>query len=146
VDEAAYRAAAHAANPQPCVFAIALAAGCAGCEASARRSLAERETIACTSPVARTNCATLFALLRERCAFALKIRPEVEVPHAAATRLACGGLAGLFGVVAATQADVHRCVVAAQERYGSLSALPWPPIAEAVRAWQGRRRRTGRAR
>jgi hypothetical protein len=143
VDEAAFRAAASAANPQPCIFAKAVLAGCAGCELSARRSLAERESIACTSPVARTNCETLLALLRERCAFALRLVPGAAPPHAVALKLACGGLVGLRDAVGGGDADVHRNVRAARERWGSLADLPWPAVVAAVQAWQGRRRRAG---
>ncbi len=146
MDEAAFRAAQRAANPRPCVFEKALLAGCAACEASARHALAEREGLACTSPVARTNCETLLALLRERCAFALKLAPEAAPPHALLLKLQCGGLAGLGQVVGSGDTDVHRLVSAAHDRHGSLTRLPWPAIVAAVQAWQGRRRHPGRAR
>lgn len=145
MDEAAFRAAASAANPQPCVFAKALLAGCADCGTSVRGALAERETVACASPVARTNCATLLLLLRERCAFALGLPPGADAPHAAATKLACGGLAGVRAATGGADADVHRSVVAAQERFGSLADLPWTDVVAAVRSWQVRRRHAGRA-
>ena len=83
VDEAAFRAARNASTSPPCVFAKAVLAGCATCATSVRRALAERETIGCTSPVARTNCETFAALLRERAAFALKLTAGAPLPHAA---------------------------------------------------------------
>ena len=143
VDETAFRAARRAANPQPCVFEKALLAGGSACEMSARHALAEREGLACTSPVARTNCGTLLALLRERCAFALKLAPDAAPPHARLLKLQCGGLAGLAEVAGSGDTDVHRLVAAAHERYGSLADLPWPAIVAAVQAWQGRRRHRG---
>jgi hypothetical protein len=143
VDEGAFRSAARSANPQRCVFEKALLAGSAACGVSARLALAEREGLACTSPVARTNCGTLLALLRERCAFALKLAPDAPLPHALAMKLQCGGIAGLRGVVDSTDADVHRLVAAARERHGSLALLPWPRIVATVRAWEGRRRHAG---
>ena len=73
MDESAFRAARGAIDRQPCVFEKALLARCADCGLAARHALAEREAIGCGSPVARANCATLLGLLRERCAFALKI-------------------------------------------------------------------------
>ena len=68
MDEAAFRVARTAAIAQPCVFEKALLARCSSCEVAARHALAEREAIACSSPVARTNCGTLLAMLRERSA------------------------------------------------------------------------------
>ena len=86
VDETAFRAARNASTSPPCVFAKAVLAGCATCATSVRRALAERETIGCTSPVARTNCETFAALLRERAAFALKLTAGAPLPHAAAMK------------------------------------------------------------
>jgi hypothetical protein len=140
VDEHAYRDARGAAVPLPCVFEKALAAGCARCATSVRRALAEREAIGCASPTAHTNCATLAALLRERATFALRLPPTGPLPHAAAMRLACGGLAALRDCAAPEEADVHRAVASAQARYGSLADLPWPQVVAGVVAWQGRRR------
>lgn len=145
MDESAFRAAREAANPQPCVFEKALQAGCAECELAVRHALAEREALACVSPVARTNCATLLALLRERSAFALKLAPDAAAPHAVTLKLQCGGLAGLRRVVDAGGTDVHRLVAAARDRHGSLMDIPWPYIIAAVQAWQGRRRQTDRS-
>jgi hypothetical protein len=145
VDETAYRAARGAAVPLPCVFERALAAGCATCATSARRALAEREAIGCTSPTARTNCTTLAALLQERATFALKLVPGGDLPHAVALRLACGGLAGVRACVEPGEADVHRLVVAAQQRFGSLVGLPWHDVVASIVAWQARRRSGGRS-
>ena len=144
MDETAYRAARSAAVPLPCVFEKAIAAGCAACATSSRSALAEREAIGCASPTARTNCATLAALVRERATFALKLAPAGSLPHSVTMRLACGGLAGLRRCVDPGEDDVHRLVAAAQARFGSLTELPWPDVVAAVVAWRGRRR-AGRA-
>jgi hypothetical protein len=142
MDESAYRAARAAAAPLPCVFEKALLAGCANCGMAIRRALAEREAMACASPIARGNCATLQELVRERSTFALRIGAgSAPLPHAAAMKLQCGVLAGLRGAVEAEDADVHALVAAAQRRFGSLADLPWQDIVRAVTAWQGRRRR-----
>lgn len=140
MDESAYREARGAAVPQPCVFEKAIAAGCAHCATSIRRALAEREAIGCASPTARTNCATLAALLRERSTFALRLPPAGPLPHATTMRLACGGLDGLRRAVDPGETDVHRLVVAAQARFGSLADLPWADVVECVVGWQVRRR------
>lgn len=130
----------------PCAFERALLAGCAGCALAARRAVAEREALVCSSPVARTNCETLHALLRERSAFVVRVPPSsTAVTHAVAMRVACGGLRGVADAVDLATTDVHALVQAAQQRYGSLDALPWPSVVAAVAAWQGKRRRGGGA-
>jgi len=143
VDEAAFREARSASTPLPCVFAKALLAGCAACGTSVRRALAERETIGCASPVAHTNCETFLALLRERAAFALKLTGAAPLPHAAAMKLQCGGLAGLRACAGMAETDVHRLVGGGMARCGSLTGLPWPSIVASVAGWQGRRRHRG---
>jgi hypothetical protein len=125
-----------------CVFAKALLARAAVCELAQRRQIAEREVIECPSPVARTNCATLSALLYERCRFPLHLpRSGQPLIHAQALRLQCGGLQGMQQALAAPAPDVHRMVVVAHERYASLTALPWASIVEAVGHWQPHRPR-----
>lgn len=144
MDETAFHAARGVANPQPCVFEKALQSGCADCGLAVRHALAERESLACAAPAARTNCATLLSLLRERSAFALRRSPGAPVPHAVALRLQCGGLAGLRLTIDAGLTDVHRLIGAARERHGSLVDLAWPDIVAALLSWQGRRRRVDR--
>ena len=125
-----------------CVFTKALLARAAVCELAARRALGERDIIECASPVARTNCGTLGALLHERARFALRLpAPGHPVVHAQALRLQCGGLVGLQQALGATQANVHRMVGIAHERYGSLTEVPWDAIVDAIKAWQSRRPR-----
>lgn len=148
MDETRFRATRTAVVPRPCVFERAVLARCADCGVAVRHAFAEREVIACTSPVARANCETLRGLLRERCAFALRLaHPGERLPHATAMKLACGGLQGVANSVQRAPEDVHDVVLAAQERFGSLLDLPWPAIVECVAKWQGRRRHgTGDAR
>jgi len=143
MDETAYRAARGAAVPSPCMFAKAIAAGAAGCTAAVRHALAERETIGCTSSAAHANCSTLVALLRERAAFALRLRTDAPLPHAAAMKLQCGGLAGLAAILGAPQTDVRPLAALALARNGSAAGLPWPEIVGVVAKWQGRRRYRG---
>ena len=141
MDDAAYRAALRTANHAHCVFEKALIMRRVTCELASRHALAERESVACTSPVARTNCETFLGLLSERAAFSLKLsKSDASIPHAIAMKLQCGGLAGLQHVLLAKEPDVHQLVAAAQRRWGSLLDLPWPEIVRVVVAWQGRRR------
>lgn len=141
MDEAAFRSMRGTVTEHPCAFERALLAQCAGCSLAARHALAEREAIGCRSPVARTHCATLLSMLRERSAFALRTgHKEGPLPHAITMRLQCGGMTGLAQAVDAEgMYDVHALVTAAQVRYGCLADMPWPRIVAAVAAWQGRR-------
>lgn len=128
-----------------CVFAKAVLAHAAVCERVERRWLGEREILECTSPVARTNCGTLAALMHERARFALRLPPPgALLLHTQALRVQCGGLGGLQTALQADTPDVHRMVGQAQARHGSLTELPWDEIVAAMRAWSPRRRHTPR--
>lgn len=131
---------------QRCVFAKALLSRGVACECSARSAQGEQMHVVCISPVARTNCSTLAALLHERSRFALRLpSPGRPLLHAQALRLQCGGLAALQQLLGdAAHADVHRNVVQAQQRYGGLSELPWSQLVAALAAWQPPRRTHGR--
>lgn len=123
-----------------CVFAKALLARAASCELASRVCLAEQELLECGSPVARINCATLAALLRERSRFALRLpAPGRPLMHVQGLRLQCGGLSALQPLLDGPS-DVHRLVLRAQELHGSLADLPWSELVPAIAAWQPRRR------
>ena len=124
------------------MFTKALLAHAARCELAIRHSAGEIDALTCSSPVARTNCATLSALLRERARFTLRLpRPPVPLMHAKALQLQCGGLRGLQDALDAPHADVHGLIGLAHERHGSLLDLPWQQVVDAIAAWQPRRRR-----
>jgi len=143
VDEAAFHVSRELLNPNPCVFAKAILAGCATCSLAQRQALAEREVVACTVVVARINCSTLKDLFYERATFALRLpRPATEIPHLKAMKLACGGLLGLQSALQAPKPDVHAMVQLAQTRQASLLDLPWQEIVAHIAAWQMRRRAT----
>ena len=132
-------------SDQACVFAKALLSQQAACELAQRRAVAERVLVECTSPVARTNCGTLAALLHERARFALRLPPAGRpLIHMQALRLQCGGLNALQQVLGCAGRDVHRMVGTAHERHGSLTELPWATLVAALAAWEPPRR--GRAR
>jgi hypothetical protein len=144
VDETRSVAPSCCHGEQACVFTKALLAHAARCELAIRHSAGEIDALTCSSPVARTNCATLSALLRERAMFTLRLpRPPAPLVHAKALQLQCGGLRGLQQVLDAPHADVHGLVGLAHERHGSLLELPWQELVDAIAAWQPRRRRPG---
>ena len=124
-----------------CVFAKALRLRVAQCELVRREALGEGDTLSCSSPTARLNCATLAALMRERATFALRLpREPAPLMHAKAMQLHCGGLTGLRRALNGP-ADVHRLVGAAQERWGSLTEAPWDELVRAIATWSPQRRR-----
>ncbi|MCC7116231.1 MAG: hypothetical protein IT520_17805 [Burkholderiales bacterium] len=139
IDEAAWREARNAAAPLACVYAPALLAGCASCTLAQRRSLAERVAVGCASADARDGCARFLAALRERAAFALRLRADAPLRHAAAMKLQCGGLSGL--AEAAGAGDVHALVSAALTRAHEGAEPAWPSIVAAVARWEIRPRR-----
>jgi hypothetical protein len=144
MDDDAFRAARDEVNRLPCVFEKALLAGAAVCECSASHALAERQLIACTSPVARVDCGQLSALLREKSAFALRLTSTQRIlPHAMVMKIQCGGLQGLQQVLdpGAPQPSVRDLVLKGRARYGELAALPFSEIVQGVAAFQLRRRR-----
>jgi len=159
MDEAAFRQARGAVNPQPCVFEKAILARCCACSLSGRQYIAEREAVACSSPEAREQCALLRALLRQKSAFALKLtQVEAPLPHSQEMKVECGGLLGvqlalaseavpsIGGLAAETQglvpvADVHSLVRTAVAISGDLSKLPYSTIVQSVVTYRIRRRR-----
>jgi len=147
MDESAFRNARGEINRLPCVFEKALLARNAVCGLAESHALAERETIACASPLVRAECGRLAGLLREKSAFALKLPTTQRIlPHAQMMRIQCGGLNGLLQVLDpdAPAPDVHRLICAARERHGDLESLPFSEIVKGVAAWQGRHHRTGK--
>ncbi len=143
MDETAYHTARGEINRLPCVFEKALLSHSVVCGLSTGHSIAERVTMACTDPLARATCARLSGLLREKSAFALKIKEATRIlPHAMMMKIQCGGLNGLKDVLdpEAPAPNVHRLVRQAQEEYGSLDALPFSRIVQGVAHWQGRKR------
>ncbi|MDO9029444.1 MAG: hypothetical protein CVU21_24285 [Betaproteobacteria bacterium HGW-Betaproteobacteria-15] len=140
VDEAAYRRTQAEVNRLPCVFKAALLARQAVCELAVRHSVAEREVLACGLAPAHLNCETLERLFVERATFPLKLPPGAPLTHGTVMRLHCGGLRGLQQVLDAPQPDVHRMVMQAQVKHGSLVQLPWEHIVAQIVAWQPRRR------
>jgi hypothetical protein len=143
MDETAYKSARGEINRLPCVFEKALLSRCVVCDLSVRHLLAERETVACTDPLSRAACGQLAGLLREKSAFALKLKEAARIlPHAMVMKLQCGGLNGLKDVLdpEAPAPNVKRLVRQAQAEFGSLEALPFSRIVQGVAHWQGRRR------
>jgi len=134
--------------PLRCIFERALLARHAVCELAASHQVAERETIGCSHPAARLDCARLAELLREKSSFALGVTDARRIlPHAMVMKIQCGGLDGLKAVLdpAAVAPNVRRLVRLARERHDDFAALPFSEIVKGVAAWKLRRRHPGGA-
>lgn len=125
-------------NLLPCVFSVALTARMAACELAT--TVSGGGGAACSSPLARTACASLYGLLRKRAAFALKLRSgrPGPLPRSLALQVQCGGLVFLKETLdPQTQApDVHRLVYLAQQRPGGADDLPWVALVRRIAAWR----------
>jgi hypothetical protein len=122
-----------------------LSAQCA-CELATRFSVAEQMGVNCRSGIARNNCTTLLAVMRNRARFALKVTDTSEsLPFGKEMKVMIGGLIGLQGLLAPEPdagrvGNIHALVREAQEKYGSLEALPYQEIVKSITAYQARRR------
>ena len=144
MNEAAYKSARGEVNRLPCVFEKALLARHAVCGLAANRAIGERETVACTSPLARADCGQLSGLLREKSAFALKLaNTERILTHAAVMKIQGGGLLGLQGLLdpEAPAPDVRRLVLLGRERFGDIATFPFSEIVKGVAAFRLRGKR-----
>jgi hypothetical protein len=130
-----------------CPFEKAILGTQCACEMASRFSVAEQMGVECRSDIARNNCATLLAFMRERSRFALKVTDtSAGLPFGKEMKVMLGGLIGLqrqmaTGEVAAVRVqNIHALVQQAQAAYGSLDALPYQEIVKSIAAFQGKRR------
>lgn len=125
-------------NLLPCVFSVALTARVAACELAT--TVPEGSGTACSSPLARAACASLYGLMRKRAAFALKLRPgrPGPLPRSLALQVQCGGLLFLKETLdPQTQApDIHRLVYLAQQQPGGADDLPAAPMVRRMVTWR----------
>ena len=122
-----------------------MSAQCA-CEMATRFSVAEQMGVNCRSDIARNNCITLLALMRSRARFALKVTDTSDsLPFGKEMKVMIGGLTGLQRLLttepdAARVDNIHSLVQQAQQKYGSLDALPYQEIVKSITAFQSKRR------
>lgn len=131
-----------------CPFEKAILSVQCDCEMATRFSIAEQMGVECRSDIARNNCATLLAFMRERARFALKVTDtSAGLPFGKEMKVMLGGLIGLQrqmateeGAAAARVENIHSLVRQAQAAYGSLDALPYQEIVKTIAAYHGKRR------
>jgi len=129
-----------------CPFEKAILSAQCACELATRFSIAEQMGVNCRSGIARNNCSTLLALMRERARFALKVTDTSDsLPFGKEMKVMIGGLLGLQRLMP-TQADasrvnnIHALVQQAQEKFSSLELLPYQEIVKSITAFQNKRR------
>lgn len=146
MDENEFKAAYRHYSDNPCVFAKALLARCAGCTQAQKVNLAEREVVTCQSATARRQCLELLPLLRSKALFALRLTHVAgPLPHGKEMKVQCGGLLGLRAAQAPSAAgpvtDVYSLITAAAAANdGDLTSLPYGEIVKAVVNYQPRKR------
>ena len=129
-----------------CPFEKAILGVQCACEMATRFSVAEQMGVECRSDIARNNCATLLAFMRERARFVLKVTDtSAGLPFGKEMKVMLGGLIGLQRQMAPQEGiarvqNIHALVQQAQAAYGSLDALPYQEIVKSIAAFQGKRR------
>ena len=129
-----------------CPFEKAVLSAQCACELATRFSIAQQMGVNCRSGIARNNCTTLLALMRERARFALKMTDTSDrLPFGKEMKVMIGGLIGMQRLIQTEQDatrvnNIHALVQQAQEKYTSLEALPYQEIVKFITTFQNKRR------
>jgi hypothetical protein len=132
-----------------CPFEKAILSAQCACELATRFSVAERMGVNCRSDIARNNCTTLLAPMRDRARFALKVTDTSDrLPFGKEIKVMIGGLIGLQRLIAGADVtlvdNIHGLVRQAQEQFGSLESIPYHEIVKSIASYQTKRRGRGR--
>ncbi len=129
-----------------CPFEKAILGAQGACEMATHFSVAEQMGVECRSDIARNNCATLLAFMRERARFALKVTDTSGgLPFGKEMKVMLGGLIGLQRQMAPQEGaarvqNIHALVQQAQAAYGSPGGLPDRGNVKTIGASQGKPR------
>jgi hypothetical protein len=144
MDQDAFRRTYHEVNEVYCAFEKSVLTNECRCRQAERFCIAEREGVHCRSVDSQQRCLEWLELLRNQARFALRAEEERRLlPHGKAIRLQVGGLRGLASVLALgaeAPDDVDGLLRHAEQRFGSLDAVPFSTVMREVAAYQGRRR------
>ena len=146
MEESEYKLTYNQIARNRCEFEKALTNNKAQCGHARHFWLADREGYACKARESSAKCRELLDNLRENSRFALKLQQTGDsLPHNMEIRVQAGGLQGLQSVVDGGDRsrieDIHDLLERAKAAFGSLDALPYNRIVQAVSAYQGRERR-----
>jgi hypothetical protein len=151
MEEKEYRDTYQTINERRCVFEKTINSRRCTCRQSQRFHLADREGIACKSATGNALCTTLLSSMRSNARFALHLTSaDGPLPHAKEIKVQTGGLLGLQGLIRPEHAENSNVenaiglIDAAIEKYGSIDALPFDIIVQAIVKFEGRRKRPRR--
>jgi hypothetical protein len=151
MEEKEYRDTYQSINERRCVFEKTINSRRCTCRQSQRFHLADREGIACKSATGNALCSTFLDSMRRNARFALHLTSaNSPLPHAKEIKVQTGGLLGLQGLIhpeLAGDSNVDNAIGlidAAIEKYGSIDALPYDIIVQAIVKFEGRKKRPRR--
>jgi hypothetical protein len=151
MEEKEYRDTYQSINERRCVFEKTINSRRCTCRQSQRFHLADREGIACKSATGNALCSTFLDSMRRNARFALHLTSaNSPLPHAKEIKVQTGGLLGLQGLIhpeLAGDSNVDNAIGlidAAIEKYGSIDALPYDIIVQAIVKFEGRKKRARR--
>ena len=147
MDEDEYRATYHELNRRRCVFEKAINSRVCDCSKSRRFNLADREGVACQSPLGQSQCMELIGKLRVNARFAFRLA-HIDGPlaHSSEMKIQNGGLLGVQKVLSqqgqsqSRITDINRLVCTVIDRLTDFDGLPYDEIMQSVVNYQARRR------
>lgn len=151
MEEDEYRSTYDAVNQRRCVFEKAINARHVGCGQMHRFYLADREGVGCQSDAANQRCIALLERMRRDARFALQLTHiGGPLPHNKEIRVQVGGLLGIQALVQPRRAEAggvenaFEVLNLAEQRFGSIDAIPFNEVMKDIKQFQGRSRRSSR--
>ncbi|MCW9023449.1 MAG: hypothetical protein OQK73_02090 [Gammaproteobacteria bacterium] len=150
MEEDQYRKTYGEINQLKCVFEKAINSRQCACSQSQRFNLADREGVACQTPVRHEKCVQLLVLMRSNASFSLQMQKvEGPLPHAREIKVQVGGLQGLqvaLGQDVESKAimDIDGLIQKAESTFGQIENFPYPEIIKSISRYKGRQRRQSR--
>jgi hypothetical protein len=147
MDEKEYKTARVDFVSIPCVFEKSILSSRVCCAKAARKNLAEREVVSCSSAEYQTRCQSWLQLLRKKSQFALHL-PNINdgltvLPHSKEMKVQVGGILGLVALLEdianncdegrAVQCDVYSVLNTCTIQYGlKFEHVPFEEIVQSV--------------
>jgi hypothetical protein len=149
MDEDQYRNTYRRINETRCWFEKGINSRRCTCALMERFNLADREGVRCTDAGAQQVCADYLRTVREKAVFTLQLtKVDGPLPHAKEARVQVGSMLGLLRLQAGEKSlqqdavpDIHTLLQWGMSEYGSLEALPYPQLVQAIAQVQTRSRR-----
>ena len=144
MDEKEYRSAYQNLTPVRCVYEKAINSRICNCSQSTRFNLADREGVACNSPVGQQQCTDVLSELREKARFVLQQKSiDGQLPHNAEIKIQNGGIKGIvkaIGKNSVNEKDINSLLFEAFATFNEVEQFPFREIVKDISMYQGRRR------